>query len=1654
MAKSCVLIPEGEAKQDLFFKLKDKFGREKAAFIYNRVITDTFINNYKDSLTLNEGIPTYESVISNPLVIDYLGEDLTRFLNTGWPHYEDKVENIPILLSRCKEFNSKDENKNFIAFVDYDADNKLTVKVEPRTEETIEIIDAQNRIYSLNKRISDALKDAGITMSFLSNIEVAAGRVGNTNFEHAVDVASNFANLIRIANNLEGYKALSEEFSHLIIGAYKGNLLVKRSLEALKNEQIARQILGNQYDTVSEFYDNDINLIAEEALGHILRNSLLENNSFSRNPFKNLFNRAITYIKSLFKGYNPSYIEDSIQYVRSNMSTLASDILNKNIRLTPEKIIESERKAEFNALSEKAEVQLDVLKKIKERAYKNILLQQQFEDTEDYNDKKRAAKLTKKLDKIINKNSEEEETIAAIYEYLDVAIKDLKTYEDELDNIEELSTQDKFILLRNIQNTLLAYELGIKELEDVTKSTVLEDEHIQNQLFVVSDVGNKLLRFETEDDTETTSYDSIEETINNIIKDSKHWILSEDNTYYINRKTGKRGIRVTSLVGIDEDKYDRMDADNPYHTPSTNIGTGIDELVRDFLSNEIIEDTPGHYLVRGRELDAVYPNASKEALTTFVKKLSEFKDTLSAKGITLISRDVTVDGTVNTTDQSGMVHKIRVVGTLDLLGYDKDGNWYVYDIKTYRSTIDAKKKKKYEKQITLYKEFLEKKYGIHVKDIGILPVKVDYPTPKGAIGGTAEYKVSDRIPAGYKGVKGNQLIMDGEIFKGANPELQPLMDGLNTEEVKVSFEDLNGAPLENGITATLKSLDTVRKLYGHLRSTFEDKSKDMVVKFFESYFGENVLVRETDTQGNLTGKLVRTSIRDVLEKAPKDSNLVQTFFVSAANNPDTLLQMFDKVVKLSNDEKRRQVIEVSQRIMALGLEYEKKGIQSYDWMFEEDKQNYIMHRVIDGTDYSYDLSAYKKAKEAFIKELDQKYGEYPEVGSEEYTSKNRELNQWIDEHTVSEDDRIIPSPSLYPSRYNSLSETQKDFYNKWMEIKSELDALIPASATHLTNTIKIRKTGYERFTSMLSGNALHDFTANVKANFIRSYDDDLDYAPSMQGFDRKEVMKLPLLYLNTKDASDITTDVIGSLIAYADMALNYDAMHKIVNPLEIARTITNKRDIIKKSGQKSSKEHIPYEGGYIENFLYEDDTSNLAFLLRDFMESKVYGRYLKDSGTFTVGKEEVDYNKVASSLLKLGSTVQLGFNALAGLANVATGKAMQRIEAVAGEHFNLRELTQADRIFFLQANPTFMSEIGSRVKTNKLALFDELLDVRQNFKKDIRDKEFINRNFFTRVFGPHMQYICQDAGDHWMYNRSAIAICLRKKLLDSNGEEISLWDALVTVPIVEGHPEYGNKLVLKEGVTNLDGSEFTKRNLDDVSAEINSINQHCFGIYNQEDAIAARRIILGRFVMQYRDFLPAQFHYRFGSKSSNINKGGNQEFEGYYRTYGRFIKEVFQEIKQGEFTIGQHFKDMNDYEKANIKRARFEIVQLLSLYIIAGLLKGLKGDEPDKNPYLMRVISYLAEREKTELGAMVPVVQTKELISIIKSPFAATSIISDLYNLRLCINPWNWTDEIKSGEFKGHSTGYRAFMRSPLTLWYRTIRRNLTPEEREKFYKQ
>lgn len=1658
MAKNCVYIPN--KGKDTFIKLKSNFGYKKAATVFNKVTGNEFLDKFSDSLTLDsEGVPTYQSIMKNPLVRKYIGEQsILDSMNKGMPHYENTATNTSILVNRAIEFNNNSENEDYVAIVDYDTEDKLTLKVLPKSNESIEIAESQVKIQKLNEKVAEILAPAGVNITFLSSIETAAGRVGLTNFNHAKDIANGFTGLLQIANNLEGTKAMSEEFSHLLIGLYKDNTLVKRSVSYFMDKQNAREILGNEYDTLKEYYNGNTEMIAEEAAGQVLREQLLNNISRAKTP---LIVRVANYIKNLFRGINPAYYQNSIDHVAEDLGKIARRILDNKTTITKEDIKKTERNATFNALSEKAKAQVEVLKRALENSYKASYLQENLEEKPEgkRTAKSEARTTAEKINRAVRGKLNQEETMAAICAYLDIAVADVDDLFKDLQGIENLSIEDKFKVLKNTLYIVQSYAPTLEDLRKVTTSEFIDDEGIAKQEFMVGDSSNELEGFEANHEVEQENIEglSTEEIGNKIVSDSFNFELSDDETYYINKKTGEKYKRVTSIIDADREAGEPFDPNSPWSTPASNVGTGVDEFVRDFIAGKIVLEGDT-YKVNGKDLDEVYPNAKNKDLNMFAHQLAKFLRDTEAQGITLIPRDVTVNGTITSVDANRQPHIVNVAGTLDLLGYDEDGNWYIYDMKTHRNKeLRDSQKSKYAKQVSLYKKFLEDKYGIKVKSLSIIPIKVNYSAPLGTENGTVNYSVSENKPEGYNGRKGNQLLADGKIFKDAHPFLEDVIE-LSEKSLNIDYKKVSGDPtggIGSGALAVNEGIKALQNLYSEFITRFSEVALPEFLEFLKPFVGENIKIIEDRKGWTDRGTDREVSIEYVLKNASSDVTMMQKLFNSIADNPNAILQIFDKVVKKAKDEKRLKVIEKAQEILALGKEYELKGIRNYDKFYEEDRQNYVNHLVINGKDYSYDKSAYEKAKAKFIAELNERYGEFPEIGSEEYDNKNEALKQWLkgennDGHLITVKDESgkelnIPNPEYFPSKYNDFTDTEKEFFEKWLKIKGELDELIGPGHTYLTNSIKIRKNSIERLRGIVGGGAITEFVEEVKSKVMKSFDDNQNYASGIRGFTGEEIMKLPLYYINAK-TNDISTDMIGTLVAYAEMAYNYDAMNQIANPLEIGRyLVAQNLNITNTKGNRPMRETFSVGGRTITNPIkVPTAASNLMDALNDFFESKIYGRYLKDAGE--IGN--IDVNKAANLLLKLGSTVQLGFNALAWLANAATGAAMQRIEAIAGEFFNYKELATADKEFF-KAMGHFVGDIGQRIKTSKLQLFDEMFDVRQNFKTQKSHIDFNNRNLLTRIFGPGIQYIGQDAGDHWLYNRTAIAVTLRYKMKDTNGNSISLWDALETVPINKEHPEYGMKLQLKEGVTKEDGSAFTSEDISNLSSRMRYINQHLFGIYNDEDSIGARRTLWGRFLMQYRDWIPAQFRYRFGARTTNLEKGG--DVEGYYRTAARFVTQIYQELKHGNANITQLWKELDDYDRRNVVRAVAEVSQWAAVCALVVLLKGLDGDDKDR-PWALRAAKYLATRERTELGALVPLSMPKEMIQIAKSPFANTSIISDVWNLSMLLNPMNYTDEIQSGDYKGHSSAYRAFMRSPLTLWYRTIKRTTHPEKAEQFY--
>ena len=374
-------------------------------------------------------------------------------------------------------------------------------------------------------------------------------------------------------------------------------------------------------------------------------------------------------------------------------------------------------------------------------------------------------------------------------------------------------------------------------------------------------------------------------TVDKIIKDGEKIHLTPDELYYLNDENDEISVRVTSAIQADDDNLDadgnphRFDPNSPWITPSTNIGTGVDEFVRDFFLDKLTE-------MSEEELEQNYPNATGEDLAAFRQQLDEFRKGLRngtivfGKKITIVSRDIKANGYIDVKMPDGSTKKLSVNGTLDLLGYDQDGKFYVFDMKTVHSNgylNDVEKGKKWNRQLQLYKQFLEARYGIEVADCYIIPIKVEYDTPAGAtykdgsdMGGTAEYTVKNpELKTEYDNPNRTQLMQNGVEFKEAQPSLQPILKKRPTPG-SIQYKNLDSnaqAVLDGKVTA-----DTYKNQNGTNTTTQAPIATPTVVPpttpSKPSQFG-------TKNSGRLRGKF-KSSVTEVSNNESNYSNEMQT----------------------------------------------------------------------------------------------------------------------------------------------------------------------------------------------------------------------------------------------------------------------------------------------------------------------------------------------------------------------------------------------------------------------------------------------------------------------------------------------------------------------------------------------------------------------------------------------------------------------------------------------------------------------------------------------------------------------------------------------------------------------------------------------------------
>ena len=842
-----------------------------------------------------------------------------------------------------------------------------------------------------------------------------------------------------------------------------------------------------------------------------------------------------------------------------------------------------------------------------------------------------------------------------------------------------------------------------------------------------------------------------------------------------------------------------------------------------------------------------------------------------------------------------------------------------------------------------------------------------------------------------------------DSYEGFISDFHEVLDDLGEDFiVSINNQDINLRELWREIDDLYKSCDTA----------FKKQS-------FAAFSDFLAPVYEKSPLRNPDGSI--KPLEEVLAGEDFDISEFDRWLTSMGESSSVLLQLFDKVVKNAKDKIRLKTIHNVRDIWKLRDNAEKRGITDFEWMFEKDSEGHKTGNYIS----AYNHGQFQKDEEEMKKKLVEKYGKHP-VG-EDFKKAFAERKAWYETH-ANRDMFGNPYPGeMYRNpAFNKLSQAQRDTLEEILRYKDNIEALLPPSRRNRVRAIQRRRSGTQRLIDAATNpsQAYQSIKDDLASAFTRTQDDDILYGETTKGltdFTGQEYMTLPILYTGRlKNPDTLSADVFSDLMSYAYMANTYEEMSKVYDPLEIGVSVTAQKEFVKNSGAKTKEEILNVLGRVTHKSVKVGGNTSFAKKLRDYLECQVYGRYMKEDDVLGVNAQ-----KTMNVFQRLTSMAYLGCNYLAGVANVATAAGMQNIEAAAGEFFGAKELLMADKEYAAMM-PEFIAELANREKQSKLALFDELFDVRQNAKDKLHNTQM--KSIFRRFFGNNWMFIQQGLGDHWIYNRTAIAMAERKKV-KVNGREMSVWDALEIVKDKNGY----KYMQIKRGTKNLDGSDF---DAGQFAREIAHINHTIAGIYNDDDQNAANRVMIGRLAQQMRKWIIPQFMRRFQSKRMIMDIG--REEEGYYITAGRLAKDMW---KSG-FKITEEWQKLNESEKANVRRAMTEIAQTTALWLLATCLgSGIK--DPDRS-WAMKFAEYMLHREVHELGFLTPSpLMLTEGYKTVTSPFVAASAANKLAQAMVTtINPANWfpdDDElIQSGRYEGHSYLYKRWAELPLppfTQW-------------------
>lgn len=317
MSKSCVLSPlvvnkEGKKVQsklynDIFEYIKGKVNsvekaREMSWDIW--AFANTNIQEYLNNTSVDENGEYTFKAIKVAFDIDSLisgdGIKIADKIKAGEINSEGEYieySSIGEALQKANAFNS--ESTNTIATVHKKNVNTYGIQTLSKNDENEEKHKKVVFSNALNNKLHSLIRSIGFDVEYSNSIPMQVHGMfdpteGRKTFDN-LDIA------IKIANGELGEEAFPEEVAHLFIEGLAHTPLVQRLLEAVKDDEVIKSVLGEEYDKYNSLYNSSKELMQKEAAGKLVYKQIIKTSHPFLSRVKNIINRIWDNVKNLIK---------------------------------------------------------------------------------------------------------------------------------------------------------------------------------------------------------------------------------------------------------------------------------------------------------------------------------------------------------------------------------------------------------------------------------------------------------------------------------------------------------------------------------------------------------------------------------------------------------------------------------------------------------------------------------------------------------------------------------------------------------------------------------------------------------------------------------------------------------------------------------------------------------------------------------------------------------------------------------------------------------------------------------------------------------------------------------------------------------------------------------------------------------------------------------------------------------------------------------------------------------------------------------------------------------------------------------------------------------------------------------------------------------